>query len=81
MRDLSPINILSRWPDRASIHADVLTVDQKIQMVAVHRWFSRNSIPSKFWLALVEGAAKRGFKVTPEELAGAHDGRRRCKAA
>lgn len=65
-------SILSRWPDRRAVHEDAQVANPSLEMVAVHRWHSRESIPAAYWSALVGGAKKRGFSVTLEELAEAH---------
>lgn len=46
-----------------------------LDLFAVHRWYQRNSIPSRYWAALVDGAAKRGIKVEVSDLLNAHDRR------
>jgi hypothetical protein len=69
----SPVqNLLSRWPDRQSLHVDARRADADLKMVAVHRWFSRGSVPAKYWHALLSGAESRGIALTADELARAH---------
>lgn len=63
---MDPVAILTRWPTRQAI-AD----DTGRNIVTVHSWFRRRSIPSEMDVVLVEGAARRGFVVTFEELARA----------
>jgi hypothetical protein len=66
------IQILSLWPDRRSVHEDAAKARADLQMVAVHRWFGRGSIPSEYWSALLLGARARRIKLTAQDLADAH---------
>lgn len=64
--------ILEKWPDRASVHSDALGANSGLDMVAVHRWFARKSIPPRYWSALIAGGKKRGIRVKSDDLAEAH---------
>ncbi|GAB5387038.1 MAG: hypothetical protein Alpg2KO_00060 [Alphaproteobacteria bacterium] len=45
-----------------------------VSAAAVVNWHRRNSIPGRYWLALVETAKSQGIKdVTLKELAKLHD--------
>lgn len=67
--------ILSLWPDRRAILCDARAVDASLDLVAVHRWFQRGSVPSRFWAGLIEGAERRGIDVKADDFTRAHDGR------
>ncbi len=64
--------LLEQWPDRQAVLADANCHDETLDLVAVHRWFQRNSIPVKHWRALIEGSNRRGLNVTAEDLLAAH---------
>lgn len=66
------ITILSRWPSRRELHEDARAADPKLDLVAVHRWFTRESVNPRHWPALVDGATRRGFGLTVDELMRAH---------
>lgn len=67
--------LLKHWPDRQAIHTDATAADARLDLIAVHRWFQRKSIPVKYWPALIEGGRKRGFDVSAESLLSAHSSR------
>lgn len=69
-------HILSMWPDRRAVLDDARKLDQGLDLVAVHRWFQRGSVPGRFWGALLEGAHHRGVQITAEDFVKAHDGRK-----
>lgn len=66
------LGILGRWPSRQAILEDIQRNDPSIQMVAVHRWFQRKSVPPRHWAALVNGAKRRRFKLSANGLMLAH---------
>lgn len=66
------VQILKKWDTRKDVLEDVRRVDPDIEMIAVHRWFQRNSIPASRWPALIRGAKRRKIKLTLDELAEAH---------
>lgn len=69
MSDKHPlIEILDRWNSRRAIYEDARAADPNLDMVAVHRWFQRKSVPSKYDAALLNGADRRGFGLHPMEL-------------
>lgn len=70
-QNITASKILDRWPTRRAVYEDALKADPDLQMVAVHRWFSRGSIPGKYDAALLEGAARRGIGLHPKELISA----------
>lgn len=49
--------ILGLWPSLSDVADDV-----GARVVAVRKWRARNSIPSEYWLPLVQAAAKRGIR-------------------
>ncbi len=75
MTNIHPIiSILSRWPSRRAVYEDALTADPDLDMVAVHRWFQRGSVPSKYDVALLQGADRRGIGLHFLEIANARSG-------
>lgn len=66
------VAILFRWPSRKDVHADVRKDFPDLDMVAVHRWFSRCSVPVRYWNALSAGARRRKIDLSLEELVEAH---------
>jgi hypothetical protein len=72
MQNNSVTEILLKWPDRRAILEDAQVSTPTLDMVAVHRWFKRESIPIAHWDALTEGAAKRGFTINTGDFMVAH---------
>lgn len=72
MAEHSVIQILEKWNSRREVLEDVRRVDPDIEMIAVHRWYQRKSIPASRWPALIRGAKRRKIKLTLDELAEAH---------
>jgi len=64
--------LLGKCGSRQEVLADARTVDADLDLVAVHRWNQRGSVPPKYWLAITRGAQERGRNVTVEDLARAH---------
>jgi len=58
--------IIQRWPDPAT---STLARDLGCKNTTVSKWRVRDSIPSEFWLSLVNAAQERGVQVTLRELA------------
>jgi hypothetical protein len=52
--------------------ADARAANPDIEIVAVHRWFTRHSVPSGYWAALISGAKARKIKLSEGELSFAH---------
>jgi hypothetical protein len=69
------IRILSRWPSRAAVFEDIKAFTPDLDMVAVHRWWQRKTIPPRHWPALVAGAERRGVRLTGEDILRAHQSR------
>lgn len=66
------VKILSMWPDRQAVYADAVAADPALNMVAVHRWFQRGSVPAKYWSALIAGAKRREIDLSAEDVVLAH---------
>ena len=66
------VKILSMWPDRQAVYADAVAADPSLNMVAVHRWFQRGSVPAKYWSALIAGARRRSIELTADDVVTAH---------
>jgi hypothetical protein len=75
MQETSPhpvTNLLKRWPSRQAVHDDARAADDALDIVAVHRWYQRGSVPSRYWQALLAGAARRNMSVTADDFIAAH---------
>lgn len=57
------LDILKRWTTRQMLADDV----QK-NIVVIHRWFQRKSIPSKYDAVLLDAAARRNIALSWREL-------------
>lgn len=66
------IAILSLWPSRREVLNDARRADPSLDMIAVHRWFQRASVPGHYWGALLDGAQTRGFALTADDIVRAH---------
>ena len=66
--------ILNRWPSRRAVYEDALAADPSLDMIAVHRWFQRGSLPSKYDAALIDGACRRGIGLHAMEIVKARSG-------
>lgn len=66
--------ILAKWPSRRAVLDDARAADPDLQMVAVHRWFKRGSVPPRHWTALMAGAKRRKLGVSLADMAFAHAG-------
>lgn len=64
--------LLDRWPSRRDVHSDATAADESLDMVAVHRWFQRCSVPAKYWQALLAGSRRRGLGITSDDFVAAH---------
>lgn len=64
-------DILGRWPSRRAVLDDARAANPALELVAVHRWFQRGSIPGEYDAALIRGADRRGFGLHPQELVNA----------
>ena len=51
-------DVIDLWPTARSLAEDVGE-----NTATVHKWRQRDNIPGEKWLALVEAAKRRGFKV------------------
>jgi hypothetical protein len=63
--------IIKRWPSRQAMADDCSVTGSPVDLFAVHRWFQRSSIPGKHDSRLLQGAARRGFALTADELVAA----------
>ena len=59
--------IIERWPSRAALAADVGR-----QVVVVHRWYQRGSIPARYFATMLAAAEERGIPVTWRDLLETH---------
>lgn len=60
--------IIDQWPERAALARDVGLPEVNVRM-----WAYRGSIPARYWPALADAAARRGFDaVTFNALASAY---------
>ena len=55
--------ILSRWPSLKAVAADVGK-----KFIVVYRWKTRNRIPAKYDMSLIEGASARNIPLNWREL-------------
>lgn len=62
--------LLAKWPSRRAIRDDARAAEPGLELVAVHRWFSRHTIPSRYWRSLIDGAVARGMG-SPEQMMAA----------
>lgn len=76
MSGMTARDIISRWPTRAALAADVSRPPS-----TVHSWWQRNSIPGDVDLLLLASAKERGVSLTLEELAFARRSRPEGEAA
>ncbi len=61
------------WPSHAAFAAAVVKqVDQGLNAEAVRKWVPKNSIPSKYWQAVVAAAHQVGADVTADTLMQIH---------
>jgi hypothetical protein len=65
-------DLLKKWPTRRDLLEDARRAEASLKLVAVHRWFARESVPPKYWVSLTEGAKERGIDVTNDDFARAH---------
>lgn len=80
MQKSSVTQILHKWPSRRAIFEDARKGNPALDMVAVHRWFKRESVPVAHWDALAEGATQRNISVSVHDFMVAH-GHRQAGAA
>ncbi|MFH5773565.1 hypothetical protein ACHFJ0_04880 [Paracoccus sp. NGMCC 1.201697] len=66
--------ILQRWETRRDVYEDARAANPDLDMVAVHRWFKRGSLPPKYDAALLQGAERRGIGLHPMEIVKARSG-------
>jgi hypothetical protein len=64
--------ILALWPGRADILEDARAASADLDLYAVHRWCQRGAVPSGYWRALLDGAARRGIPLTADDFVDAH---------
>jgi len=56
--------LIKCWPSRADLAADLAVTE-----FAVHKWWIRNSIPSKYWPALIAAARHRNLAdITADQI-------------
>lgn len=63
------LDILNRWPSRRAMAADVGK-----DIIVIHRWFQRESIPPEYDATLIDAAAQRGIDLGERELMDARSG-------
>ncbi|CAB4196133.1 hypothetical protein UFOVP1299_57 [uncultured Caudovirales phage] len=62
--------IMALWPNRAELQRDC-----GVKYTTAQQWWSRNSIPSKYWMVLIASAEKRGLPgLSLEVFAGIQKG-------
>lgn len=72
MQEHPVTKLLSNWPTRQAVHEDARTADADLDMIAVHRWFQRGSIPARYWQALIDGARRRSLEIGADDFVAAH---------
>lgn len=72
MQDTPVTSIIDAWPSRQAVLEDARAARPDLDLFAVHRWYQRSSIPSRYWAALVAGAQRRGIDVSVNDLLAAH---------
>ncbi len=65
-------DLLELWPSRGAVLEDARRVEADLDLVAVHRWFQRSSVPPKYWRGLIIGAQARGLEVSADAFVTAH---------
>jgi hypothetical protein len=71
--DTHPVrSIISLWPSRSAVLHDAQKVAPDLDLVAVHRWWQRGVIPSRYWQALLIGASARGIAIDAAAFTDAH---------
>ena len=65
-------HIIDAWPSRQAVLEDARAARADLDLFAVHRWYQRSSIPSRYWAALVSGAQQRGIDVSVDDFLAAH---------
>lgn len=56
--------LINQWPSLGEMATDL-----GVQYVNVYRWKERNSIPTKYWVPLIEAARRRKIRIGYRELA------------
>lgn len=56
--------IVALWPS-----PDTMAVELGAKVETVRKWRQRDSIPADWWLAVVEGAKRRGETLTVNDMA------------
>ena len=68
-----PVNLLlEKWPSRRDVLDDARAANPDLEMIAVHRWFKRHSVPSGYWDALINGAKSRKLRLKEGDFTKAH---------
>lgn len=61
--------IIDMWPTKRDLAADISRkTGAPLQRVAVNRWYTRHSIPSKYDLAMIESANERSISLSLVDL-------------
>lgn len=63
---LSIADIIALWPRQEDLASDC-----GVGRFAVIRWKQRNSIPAKYFAAMLSAAERRGIELTADQLATA----------
>jgi hypothetical protein len=68
-------DIISLWPTRAALFADLrdqLPEDVPLSVHQVQKWAEKQSIPARYHYPFLRAAEVRGFAVTADQLARLH---------
>lgn len=63
--------IIERWPNRRTLCDDInqrVPESRKIELVAVHRWHQRKSIPGEYDAVILDAASDRNIPLNWREL-------------
>ena len=58
-------DLIARWPHP---HADTLARDMDVPFFRALGWQYRDSIPAKYWPALIKAGEARGIEITADAL-------------
>lgn len=62
-------SIIAKWPTKRALASDISRITgQELKPIAVTRWASRKSIPSKYDYAITTAAVERGLSVSLVDL-------------
>jgi len=66
-------SIVALWPSRSDLAADIDSAEDPISVDRIYKWCQRSSIPPKYFSRIIRAAARRGLRVSADDLARAHD--------